>query len=76
MPGKPVLFTKHAIARSIALGFTEEHVLDAIFSGERRIEGKVKFKATLRTKRGLLIATCAEYPDHIVVITVSRRAER
>jgi len=76
VPSKPVLFTRHAVVRIIALDFTEEDVLEAILSGERKREGKIKFKATLRKKRGFLIATCAEYPDHIVVITVSKRGAR
>ena len=76
MSEKPVLFTKHGVRRTIAMGFTEQDVMKSISAGNRKKEGKTKFKATLRTKHGLLIATYAEYPDHIVGILVSRRGVR
>jgi hypothetical protein len=73
---KPILFTEHGVRQTIARGFTEDEAMKAISTGNRKKEGKTKFKATFRTKRGLLIATCAEYPDHILVVTVSRRRIR
>lgn len=72
MAEKPVRFTKHAIIRTLSLGFTEDEVVRAIARGERRREGKNKFTATLRLKRGFLFAVCSDYSDHILVITVGR----
>ncbi len=76
MSKKPVRFTRHAVARILSLDFTEDDVLKAINRGERQAEGKSKFKTTLRLKGGLLVATCSDYPDHILVITVGRGGER
>ena len=70
---KPIWFTEHAVKRLLALNLTEEDAVKAITEGKRTAEGKVKFKALIRTKKGFIIVTCAQYPDHIKVITVSRR---
>jgi hypothetical protein len=56
----------------INLGLTEDYVVRVIQEGKRIGEGKTKFKAVQRGKRGRIVATCAEYPDHILVITISK----
>jgi hypothetical protein len=56
----------------INLGLTEDDVVKAITEGKRVGEGKVKFKSVLKGKKGRIVATCAEYPQHILVITVSK----
>jgi len=70
---KPIKFTEHAVRRLLDLDLLEEDVVRVIREGKRVQEGRAKLKATLRSKRGLVIAVCAEYPDHIQVITVSKR---
>lgn len=69
---KPIRFTKHAVMRLISLGLTEDDVVKAIKEGKRVREGKVKFKALQKGKKGRIVATCADYPDHILVITISK----
>jgi len=74
--GKPLRFTKHAVMRILSLGFTEEDVAKAIAQSRRRREGKLKFKAAFRTKKGFLVVTCSDYADHILVITVGKGGEK
>lgn len=76
MAEKPVRFTRHAVIRTLSLSFTEEDVVKAITQGKRQHEGKLKFKAFFHSKKGLLVATCSDYPDHILVITVGKGGER
>lgn len=73
---KPIRFTRHAVMRTLSLGFTEEDVVRAVTRGKRRREGKLKFRAILRSKKGLLVVTCSDYPDHILVITVGKGGGR
>lgn len=58
--------------RLVNLGLTEDDVVKAIKEGKRVGEGKIKFKAVQRGKKGRIVATCADYPDHILVITISK----
>lgn len=69
---KPIRFTKHAVIRLISLGLTENDIVKAIKEGKRAGEGRVKFKAVQKGKKGRMVATCANYPDHILVITVNK----
>ena len=66
---KPIVYTEHAVRILTGLNLSRS-VADDIMTGERIREGKVKFKARRRTKRGIIVVTAAEYPDHIKVITV------
>ncbi len=70
---KPIFFSRHAIDRILDLRITKEDIIKAITEGEIKREGKIKFKAIKRTKKGLIIALCAGYCDHIRVITVMKR---
>jgi len=70
---KPIKFTAQAVRRLLDLDLLEDDVVRAIREGKYVMEGRAKFKATLRSKRGLVIAICVKYPDHIKVITVSKR---
>ena len=76
MAGKPLRFTKHAVTRILSLGFTEEDVEKVVAHGKKRREGKAKFKAALRTKKGFLIVTCLDHPDHILIVTIGKGGER
>lgn len=58
--------------RLINIGLTEDDVVKAIKEGKRVGEGKIKFKAVQKGKKGRIVATCADYPDHILVITISK----
>lgn len=58
--------------RLVNLGLTEDDVVKAIKEGKRVGEGKIKFKAVQRGKKGRMVATCADYPDHILVVTISK----
>jgi len=69
---KPIRFTRHAVMRLINIGLTEDDVVKAIKEGKRVGEGKIKFKAVQKGKKGRIVATCADYPDHILVITISK----
>lgn len=64
--------TKHAITRGIKHGLTSEDIIKVIKFGEKKVEGKTKRRYTLQTKRGLMVAICAEYPDLIKVITITK----
>lgn len=66
---KPIVYTEHAVRILTELNLSRS-VADDIMTGERIGEGKVKFKARRRTKRGIIVVTAAEYPDHIKVITI------
>lgn len=76
MAEKPIRFTKHAVMKTISLGFTEDDVVKAVTQGSRLREGRTKFKAVLRLKKGLMVATCSDYPDHLLVITVGKGGEK
>lgn len=52
------------------LGLARTVTDEIIVTGERVKEGKIKFKARRRTKHGTIVITCADYPDHIRVITI------
>lgn len=58
--------------RLISLGLTEDDVVKAVKEGKKVREGKIKFKAIQKGKKGRIVATCADYPDHILVITISK----
>jgi len=67
---KLIVYTEHAVRILTELNLSRSVADDIIMTGERIREGKVKFKARRRTKRGIIVVTAAEYPDHIEVITI------
>jgi len=67
---KLTVYTEHVVRMLTGLNLSRSVADDIIMTGERIEEGKVKFKARLRTERGIIVVTAAEYPDHIKVITI------
>ena len=73
MVDREILTSEHAAERLYKLGLDLADLKMIISEGERIPEGKDKARYRLRTKKGLLIAICREYPDQILVITVTKR---
>jgi hypothetical protein len=73
MGERELTVSKHAAERLWSFGLLTDDLEKVIREGERTREGKTKTRYRLRTKKGLLIAICREYPDQILVITVTRR---
>jgi hypothetical protein len=71
---KPLVLTEHATRRYVALNLTPDTIRRAIRSGKRARLAKQKASATIRTKKGTVVVIFAEYPDHIVVITITKGA--
>jgi hypothetical protein len=69
---KPIYLTKHASARAIKYDLDSEDIKRIIDEGEKRVEGKAKVKYVFRGKRGVLVAVCSEYPDQIIIITITK----
>jgi len=65
--------TKHASDTALDLDLDPEHIYKVVREGERTPDGRSKARYSLRTKKGLIVAICREYPDLIEVITVMRR---
>lgn len=72
MQRKPIRLTKHAVQRALKYDLASELVERMIWEGERQKEGKTKTKHVLKTKNGVWIAVCEEYPDQIIVITIMK----
>ena len=70
---KPIYFTRHALDRLLSIQLTEDDVIKTIHEGEIKREGKTKFRAVKKSKKGLIIAICTEYMDHIKIITLMKR---
>lgn len=70
---KPIYFSRHALDRMLSSHITEDIVIKTIQEGEIKREGKSKFRAVKRSKKGLIIAICNEYADHIKIITLMKR---
>jgi len=64
------VYTEHAVRILTGLNLSRSVTDDIIMTGDGVRAGKVKFKARRRTKRGIIVVTAAEYPDHIKVITI------
>jgi len=71
---KPIVLTEHATRRYVALNLSPDIIRQAIQSGKRVRLGKQKTSATMHTKMGTIVVIFAEYPDHIVVITITKGA--
>jgi len=69
---KPIHLTKHAVQRALKYDLAPELVERMIWEGERQKEGKTKTTHVLKTKTGVWIAVCEEYPDQIIVITIMK----
>lgn len=73
MPGqdKPIILTYHAEMRALDLDIPREIIYDAIRDGQIRKEGKTKRRASLARKEHMVIVIYEEYPDQIVVKTIT-----
>jgi len=69
---KPIYLTRHAVERALRYNLRPEEVEKIIMEGERQTEGKTKAKYVLRGKRGVWVAICEEYPDQIIVLTITK----
>ena len=73
MGKRELLVSRHAAERILSLGLNIDDIEKVINEGERIPEGKTKTRYRLKTKKGLLIAICSEYPGQTLVITVTKR---
>lgn len=69
---KPIRLTKHAVQRALRYDLAPELIERMIWEGERQREGKTKAKYVLKAKNGVWVAVCEEYPDQIIVITITK----
>lgn len=68
---KPIILTYHAEMRALDLDIPREIIYEAIRHGQTRKEGKTKRRASLSRKESRVIVIYEEYPDQIVVKTVT-----
>ena len=68
---KPILLTYHAEMRALDLDIPREIIYEAIRQGQTRKEGKTKRRASLARKEAIIIVIYEEYPDQIVVKTIT-----
>lgn len=68
---KPIILTYHAEMRSLDLDIPREIIYEAVRRGETRKEGKTKRRSILSRKENKVIVIYEEYPDQIVVKTVT-----
>ena len=68
---KPIILTYHAEMRALDLDIPREIIYDAIRDGQIRKEGKTKRRASLVRKEHRVIVIYEEYPDQIVVKTIT-----
>jgi hypothetical protein len=68
---KPIILTYHAEMRALDLNIPREIIYEAIRYGRTRREGKTKRRASLSRKENIVIIIYEEYPDQIVVKTVT-----
>lgn len=69
---KPIRLTKHAVQRTLKYDLAPELIERIVWDDERQREGKTKAKYALKTKNGVWVAVCEEYPNQIVVITIMK----
>lgn len=69
--GKPIILTYHAEMRALALDIPREIIYEAVRHGRIRKEGRTKRRATLSRKENNVIIIYEEYPDQIVVKTIT-----
>jgi len=69
---KPIYLTRHAVQRALRYDLSSEEVKKIISDGERKVEGKTKARYVLRGKRGVWVVICEEYPDQIIVLTITK----
>lgn len=74
MGERELIVSRHAAERLWGFDLLTDDLEKVIREGERIPEGKHKTRYRLRTKKGLLIAICREYPEQILVITVTKRS--
>ncbi len=72
MQKKRIALTKHASNRAIKYDLDSETIKCIIEEGKKQQEGKEKVKYVFRSKRGVLVAICAESPEQIVIITLTK----
>ena len=68
---KPVILTYHAEMRALDLDIPREIIYGAIRHGRIRKEGRTKRHAVLSRKERNVIIIYEEYPDQIIVKTVT-----
>ncbi len=68
---KPIILTYHAEMRALNLDIPREIIYEAIRHGQIRKEGKTKRRASLSRKEKMVIVIYEEYPDQIVVKTIT-----
>ena len=68
---KPIILTYHAEMRALDLDIPREIIYEAVRHGQIRKEGKTKRRASLSRKESSVIVIYEEYPDQIVVKTVT-----
>ncbi len=68
---KPIILTYHAEMRALDLDIPREIIYEAIRHGHTRREGKTKRRASLPRKDNIVIIIYEEYPDQIIVKTVT-----
>lgn len=66
MQKKCIAFTKHASDRAIKYDLNSETIKRIIE------EGKEKVKYVFRSKHGVYVAICAENPEQIIIITLTK----
>lgn len=71
MGERRIILTRHATETMVNLDIGFEEIRKTILEGERMAEDRSKTRYTLRTKRGLMVAICREFPDETAVITVT-----
>jgi len=69
---KPIYLTRHAVQRALRYDLSSEEVEKIISDGEKKVEGKTKVRYVLRSKRGVWVAICEDYPDQIIVLTITK----
>ncbi|MGH9878144.1 MAG: hypothetical protein ACRD5H_10935 [Nitrososphaerales archaeon] len=68
---KPIILTYHAEMRALDLDIPREIIYEALRHGQIRKEGKTKRRASLSRKEKMVIVIYEEYPDQIVVKTIT-----
>lgn len=68
---KPLILTYHAEMRVLTLDIPREIIHEAIKHGRVRREGKAKRRAVLHRTGKTVIIIYEEYPDQIIVKTVT-----
>jgi hypothetical protein len=72
MSNKPLYLTRHAVQRALKYNLSPEEIETIVREGERKSEGATKVRYVLRSKSNVWVAICEEYPDHIILITITR----